>query len=115
MRAVAFAFPRGDKASLDEISLIDNWEPGVGFHLKIPSIISYSPAQSPSDQQWGASISQDSFPMERTKLELDPNSRAEILKIISGLLEGRNNLEWKPRIPMEGSRRNSYGLLTARL
>lgn len=62
---------------------------------KIPSIYSYSPASSPLDQQWGASISDDAVTMVNTKMELDvQENRIDELELILQVLEGTCNLDF---------------------
>lgn len=62
---------------------------------KIPSIFSYSPATSALDQQWGASISEESVTMVNTKMELDvQEKRIDELELILQVLEGTSNLDF---------------------
>ncbi|KUJ14621.1 actin-like ATPase domain-containing protein [Mollisia scopiformis] len=93
---VAYALPRSDYASLDEVLVVDNWGPQMNITSKIPSIYSYSPATSPLDQQWGASISDDSVTMVNTKMELDvQEKRIDELELILQVLEGTSNLDFE--------------------
>ncbi|KAF8867412.1 hypothetical protein BDZ45DRAFT_13223 [Acephala macrosclerotiorum] len=95
--AVAFAFPRRmNNASFDDISVVEDWGPQMKLSSKIPSAISYSPAISPLDQQWGASLSEDALVITNTKLELENSGSKEgLLGSISRLLEGTSNLAFE--------------------
>lgn len=67
----------------------------MGNHDKIPSIISYSPASSAREQQWGASISPDAVTMVNTKMELDvQDNKSDELALILQVLEGMGNLDF---------------------
>jgi hypothetical protein len=60
---------------------------------KVPSIVSYSPA---NDQQWGANISGDSIAMVNTKMELDvQENKIDELELILQLLHGTDNLDFE--------------------
>lgn len=80
IKGVAYAFPPSDKASLDDIEVVEDWGPQMKFFSRIPSLISYSPASNPLDQQWGASISEDAVVLKNVKKELDVPSRVAELE-----------------------------------
>src|SRR5271168_2882894 len=92
-KGVAFATPKLDKASLDEISIVEDWGPKMGNHHKIPSVYSYSPASPAGEQQWGTSLSPDAVTMVNTKLELDvQENKLDELELILQVLDGTKNL-----------------------
>jgi hypothetical protein len=94
-KGVAFATPKLDDASLDKISLVDDWGK-MGTHHKIPSVYSYSPAGPAGEQQWGDSLSEDAIAMVNTKLELDvQENKLEELELILQVLEGTSNLKFE--------------------
>ncbi|CZR64187.1 uncharacterized protein PAC_14084 [Phialocephala subalpina] len=93
---VAFAAPRSDYASLDDLEVVEDWGPQMKLSSKIPSVYSYSPSSNPLDQQWGASISEDAVTMVNTKMELDvQDNKVDELELILQVLEGTCNLDFE--------------------
>lgn len=96
LTGVAFAAPRSDYASLDDLEVVEDWGPQMKLSSKIPSVYSYSPASNPLDQQWGASISEDAVTMVNTKMELDvQDNKVDELELILQVLEGTCNLDFE--------------------
>lgn len=94
-KGVAFATPRSDDASLEDIEIVTNWGSQMGNHNKIPSVYSYSPASSAGEQQWGVSLSPDAVTMVNTKMELDvQDKKLDELELILQVLDGTSNLEF---------------------
>src|SRR2546423_15537554 len=94
-KGVAFATPSTVNANFDEISIVNDWGPGMGNHDKIPSVISYSPAGPAGEAQWGASLSPDAVAMVNTKLELDvQDNNSDELDLILTLLDGIQDLDF---------------------
>jgi hypothetical protein len=94
-KGVAFATPRSDIASLEDIEIVTDWGPQMGNHSKIPSVYSYSPAGSAGEQQWGSSLSPDAVTMVNTKMELDvQDNKLDELELILQVLDGTRNLEF---------------------
>jgi hypothetical protein len=95
-KGVAFATPKFDDASLDQISIVEDWGPKMGNHHQIPSVFSYSPASAAGEQQWGASLSPDAVTMVNTKLELDvQDSKLDELELMLQVLDGTKNLSFE--------------------
>ncbi|KAH0558447.1 hypothetical protein GP486_004893 [Trichoglossum hirsutum] len=92
---VAIATPAGNQADLSRIDPILFWGPQMGNHDKIPSVISYSPASSEEEQQWGTSLSPEAVAMVHTKLELDVHDTSEELESIVQALDGMSNLHFQ--------------------
>lgn len=95
-KGVAFATPKLDDASLDQISIVEDWGPKMGNHHKIPSVFSYSPASPAGERQWGASLSPDAVTMVNTKLELDvQDSKLDELELMLQVLDETKNLSFE--------------------
>jgi hypothetical protein len=84
-----------NKADLSKIDAIYDWGQQMGNHDKIPSVISYSPASSEEEQQWGASLSPEAIAMVHTKLELDVHDTSEELDSILQAMDGMHNLHFQ--------------------
>lgn len=95
MEGVAYATPKSDTASLEDVEIVSDWGPGMANHPKIPSIYSYSPTSLANEQQWGASLSPDAVAMMNTKMELDVHdNKLDELELILQVLEGTSNLNF---------------------
>ncbi|KAF2837829.1 actin-like ATPase domain-containing protein [Patellaria atrata CBS 101060] len=83
-----------DVFRLEDIKVHQDW-PGIdgsSNEVKVPSVISYSPAPDAASQ-WGNDISPKSETIKWTKLELDPRDKIEELKSILRALDSTKNLD----------------------
>jgi len=101
---VAYATPAGDRAILDEINVVQDWGPDIGNHMKIPSIISYSPRSQANEKQWGSDLSPQAIAMVHTKLQLDVGNTSSELDLILDMLDGLRDLSF-PNIINRGTNR----------
>ncbi len=107
---MAYAIVAGHRAELDKIDVVQDWGPGMGNHLKIPSIISYSRQSLNGEQQWGSDLSPQAIAMVHTKLQLDVDDPSFELDLILQDLEVMHNLDFQyiidssgaPRYPRKG-------------
>jgi hypothetical protein len=91
---MAWATPRSHDAGLNEIKVIDDWGKDMSNKLKIPSVISYSPAPG-AEQQWGDSLSPEAVTMIKTKLELDvQDNKSDELELTLQVLDGMKDLSF---------------------
>jgi hypothetical protein len=94
---------------LEEIDIVQDWSPGMGNHLKIPSVISYSLSVN-REQQWGTDLSPQAIAMVHTKLQLDVDDPSVELDLILQALDGMQNLHFQyiidsggaPKYPRKG-------------
>lgn len=69
-----------------------DWGPRMMNHIKIPSVISYSPPID-NERQFGVDLSLDAVAMVNTKLELEvQDTRLEELDLIIQALDGMEDL-----------------------
>ena len=90
---VAYATPYGNQIPLNEITIMQNWGERQKNTDKIPSVISFSPADEKMQRQWGYDLSHGAVAMIQTKLELDVQDISHELELIIQNLDGMNNLE----------------------
>jgi hypothetical protein len=87
---VAYATPLGDRAVLNDITVVKNWGHGAENMEKIPSVISYQGSR----YQWGANIDLEADVMVHTKLELDTMSVFEELEATLTAMKGMRDLNF---------------------
>lgn len=73
-----------------------NWGSQMGNLDRVPSLISYTQAKDPLDQQWGASISEGSVVIRHTKKGLGTSTnRKDELKLIPEAFDESINLDFE--------------------
>lgn len=86
-KGVAYCEATSDDTSMDNIKVIDDW-PGVDRHVgskqKVPSEISYDPANGSS--VWGSLIPPNAQRYVWTKLELDDVGRTNDTQMLAEIL-----------------------------
>ena len=82
-------------ANLEDIEIITDWGPGMRDAVKVPSVITYSPASIAGERQWGSDISYDAVTMVNTKMELDvQDNKLDELELLLQVLRGTSNLDF---------------------
>jgi hypothetical protein len=92
---VAWATPAGNRASLSEIKVAQDWGAQMRNQQKIPSVVSYTRKSERRERQFGADLSTDAIAMVHTKLQLDVGSTSTELDHILEALEGVHNLNFQ--------------------
>jgi hypothetical protein len=90
---IGVAFQAVGQARNGQFNLVRDW-PGGAITDKVPSEISYSPAEDGASQ-WGGHFSPGSVNLVWTKLQLDKQKRPDELDMILAALEGTKNLDFK--------------------
>ncbi|KAE9364684.1 hypothetical protein N431DRAFT_110243 [Stipitochalara longipes BDJ] len=102
---IAYAYTVEERASLNEIDVVQDWGPRMGNHQKIPSVISYSLGTQNHERQWGADLSPQAVAMVHTKLQLDVEDTSEELDLILQALDGMHNLDFRYIVESKGAPR----------
>jgi hypothetical protein len=90
----AWALVTNDSRNNDQkdINIVQRWPHG-GDELKVPSKYTYT---SNSGSKWGHNIGQRAYVLERTKLDLQPPSLQQALKILKDALQAPRFLRVDP-------------------